>query len=117
MNSPELLDQAKIVFLKKLGKAKPAFFPDLVKAFITGSTEIVTELNTHPSDAKRIFQLGHKLKGMSGNLGALQLEELARQIEAAGQANQIENLNSLIEETAAVYKKTNEALQTLLGSE
>jgi HPt (histidine-containing phosphotransfer) domain-containing protein len=105
-----LLDEEKISYLIDLGKGKPDFMAQLFNAFTTCSLETLDEMENAKSDSKKISQLGHKLKGMAGNIGAVKLEAVAAEIEAAGIAARLTNISVLIREANNIFQATQESL-------
>ena len=57
----------------------------------------------------------HSLKSTSANLGALQLSELARQIEHGGRAGNLSNPSALVARLVAEFMRVEGALRGLLG--
>ncbi len=54
-------------------------------------------------DAEQVRKLGHGLKSLSANVGALQLNELAKALEQAGQHNQIEKAREILDAMQPAY--------------
>lgn len=106
----KLLDDEKIHYLLELGKTKPHFMPQLVEAFAKCSVEIFKELKGRRTEPETIFHLGHKLKGMSSNIGAQKLERLAAEIENAGKDGKLYDIDALIEEAEIAFFQTRELL-------
>lgn len=108
-----VLDQEKLNFLISLGKTKPEFMPQLVDAFVKCSVEILEELKS-VSDSEKVFHLGHKLKGMSGDIGAIKLEKIALEIEQSGQSGKTKTLPTLLKSAEETFESTRELLQSFL---
>lgn len=61
-------------------------FPLLVRTFLNDSLQRITAITAalDCGDAEALRRAAHSFKGSSGNLGALQLAELCRQLEERG---------------------------------
>lgn len=112
----EILNQEKIDYLTSLGKLKPLFMPQLVKTFTKCANEILRDLDLESNEAKDFFHLGHKLKGMCGNIGATKLENIALTIETAGQKGDIKGIKLLIQEARDAFVATEESLLQLISN-
>jgi HPt (histidine-containing phosphotransfer) domain-containing protein len=56
-------------------------YPKLLDTFLDDSQKRVEALRTARDDAKALGLIAHSFKGSSGNLGAVRLAELCRQLE------------------------------------
>jgi len=88
---------------------------------------VVTQfLEDAPSRIKRLAQLtasddlveagreGHALKGAAGNIGAKELEALARKVETAGKSRDIHGIEAAMEEIRDAYPRLENVLRNFL---
>ncbi|MBF0477296.1 MAG: response regulator, partial [Deltaproteobacteria bacterium] len=69
------------------------FYAEILDVFLQDGAEEIAALEkaVAKSDAQLIRELGHKLKGASGNVAAMRLQDLAFKMEQAGKAGLIDN--------------------------
>ncbi|MCP4750085.1 MAG: hypothetical protein GY866_04285 [Proteobacteria bacterium] len=98
-------------FLETRKVIADTFLSKLIETFYAEVPKLVSKIKFHQQNAEeeRIRELGHKLKGMCLNMGAMYLSEIARKIEEEGR----EKLPVLIREIDAAFDKTRRELDKL----
>jgi two-component system sensor histidine kinase/response regulator len=101
-----------------LGKKKP--YLNLLRKFIAGQPSFITDLDQAVSngDYTTAERLVHTLKGVSGNIGAMEIRETATMLETAiREQPSKDTLRPLITNLAIQLKKLTESLETALPKE
>lgn len=101
-----------------LGKKKP--YLNLLRKFMAGQPSFITDLDQAVSngDYTAAERLVHTLKGVSGNIGAIEIRETATILETAiREQPSKDTLRPLIKNLAIQLKKLTESLQTVLPKE
>ena len=104
--------------LAELREAMGEGFGDVVDLFIRSTPELVGKLKaaTAQRDAKLLFQTAHTLKSSSGNLGALGLSALCRELEALGRKGETLGCLELVARIELEYAAVQETLKRYNGS-
>lgn len=91
--------------LQELRTVMGSEFPLLVQTFIKDSGERVESIRRAcaAADADALRRAAHSFKGSSGNMGALQLSELCRQLEELGRDGSTAGAPLLAERLAAEF--------------
>jgi HPt (histidine-containing phosphotransfer) domain-containing protein len=91
-------------------------FFDLLKTFLRDMPIQVADIRAaaDQGDAAALYCSAHKLKSGSGAIGALQLAELARQLENLGRRGTLANIGPLLQQAQASAEQTSTVLQALL---
>jgi signal transduction histidine kinase/HPt (histidine-containing phosphotransfer) domain-containing protein len=108
------LDQRTLNDLKSLNdptEARP-FLDDLIETYLQGTPSVIDELEgaIHRREARQIESLSHKLKGMSRNLGARLVGDLAEEIENRAAAMDLATGQVKIQEVRNAFEKCAAAL-------
>ncbi len=114
----EILDQTVIEALRELGgDDDPELFAELVGLFLSDTPERIKELHRafDADEPDAIERAAHALKSSAANLGALQLSELFKQIEAAGRASDMQVAGELVGRTDESYQQVEAALKAELN--
>lgn len=117
MSERPVLDPEVIESLKLLGgEDDPALFRDLVEIFIKETPPLIAKLEQAlaSGDAHALERAAHSLKSSSGNLGALGLSSIFRDVEMAGRAQEIERARPLVDRSRGEYVEVEHALKALL---
>ena len=95
----------------------PGLFAELVELFLSDTPPRLGELAEAMAarDASRIEAVAHSLKSSCGNLGALGLADLFRQIETLGRDASLEDVPSLVAESDQEFQRVEDALRSELG--
>ena len=112
--------KANIVLRETSGKAATQNLPDLastVTKILPGQLHRlqlrdseVTYIFHNEKDAKALQTQAHSLKSSSANVGARELAELARELEALGRTGQTTDAAGLVERMATEFLRVREAL-------
>lgn len=82
-------------------------YPTLLDVFLKDSEQRVAQLrhwlNSPEPDLQALSLDAHSFKGSSGNMGALQLSELCRQLEDQARRGQRDGLEQLIDQIDSEY--------------
>jgi HPt (histidine-containing phosphotransfer) domain-containing protein len=110
-----IMDYAIIADLREVMAAK---FPDLVRILLCTLPLQLTDIYTAVAqgDADALYRTAHKLKSGTGSIGALQLSELARRLEAMGRSGNLADVTPLLEQTRITAEHTRASFQSLLDS-
>jgi len=90
-------------------------FGELVDAFIADSEEKLSALHDAlaQGNATRVGELGHSLKGASGNICAAALADIYKQIEHAGRDQNLDGVADMVSQAEAVFQEVRVELQAL----
>ncbi len=98
---------------------KQELYVSMLKKFAVNQESVVQQIQSALAENDQITaeRLAHTLKGLSGNIGAHSLQELAGQLEAALQAHETaENLTVMLTEIAEQLAALIAALKSWFGS-
>ena len=90
--------------------------PSLVDEFISDASLKVEALKSHVSnnDVENIFGVSHSLKSSSANLGATQMSEICKTLEASSRAGNTEGTIDLVSRLGEVLIATSDELRSLI---
>jgi CheY-like chemotaxis protein/HPt (histidine-containing phosphotransfer) domain-containing protein len=112
------LDPSTVAALRELGVAE---FEKLVGLFLKDGAARVAALRnaTKEGDAHEIAEVAHSLKGSSGTIGATELADICRQLQAAASSGGLATALPLIDSVGAGFDRASRALREELqaGSE
>ncbi len=113
--SPQLpVDPEVIEMLASLQEpGEPDLIVELVALFLRDTPERLRDLRDQPLEASRAARVAHAVKGSAGNLGASLLQELASDLEQAGQRG--ESAVALAAHADAVFAEFARVEQHLLA--
>jgi signal transduction histidine kinase/CheY-like chemotaxis protein len=94
-----------------------AEFLSLIRVFLEDTPRTLQRLQAAASanDTSTLIASAHSLKSTSANLGALQMSELAREIEHGGRAGTLTNARVPVARLVAEFVRVEGALRGLLG--
>lgn len=92
-------------------------FLSLIRVFLEDAPRSLQRLQqaAAANDTASMVAAAHSLKSTSANLGALDMSELARQIEHGGRSGTLANPNALVARLVAEFVRVEGALRALLG--
>jgi CheY-like chemotaxis protein len=92
-------------------------FLALIRVFLEDTPRTLQRLQraAELGDTSTLVSSAHSLKSTSANLGALDLSELARQIEHGGRAGTLDSPQLLVARVVAEFVRVESALRGLLG--
>jgi HPt (histidine-containing phosphotransfer) domain-containing protein len=108
-----IMDNATITELKEIMAED---FPDLVKTLLRDMPSQLTEITqaVMREDANTLYLTAHKLKSGTASIGALQLSELARQLEEKGRSGYLVEVKALLNEIHHSAELTRVSYRNLL---
>ncbi len=88
------------------------FLNELVNEFIEDVSVKLQNLKMHlkSGDIEAILLIAHSLKGSSGNLAAISMQEAARQLESAGKKGDLKMVTAYLKVIESEYEKFREFL-------
>ena len=113
------LDPEVVQSLKELGgDDDPGLFGELVDLFLRDMPPRLGALDEalQSKDAKALERAAHSMKSSCGNLGAMGLAELCRQIELFGRAGDVDSAQSLVQSSRDEYERVCTALSQELSN-
>jgi len=113
--SKSFLDMEVISGLKEIGDK--AFLKDMVNLYLTQSVELIDRIknDSAKSNFNEIYLEIHSLKGSSLNLGAKDIADLCKQIEAKIKDNDTPGLMYLVKELEKTFESTKEELLEIVN--
>jgi HPt (histidine-containing phosphotransfer) domain-containing protein len=111
---PAALDPITISGLRSLsGEDEPDFLKDLIEIYFKDVEELLATLRKAIAtlDIKAIEYASHRLKGSSGNLGAMTLVGLLQKLEDAAEEGRLEQAPQLLAKIEAEYNRVKIALR------
>lgn len=115
---PPAVDSEVIEMLASLQEpGEPDLVVELVSLFLRDTPERLHELVERPLDPTRTARVAHAVKGSAGNLGAQVLQDLASQLEQAGQRGESPAvLHRLVESLELEFRRVEQHLRELLAA-
>ena len=109
----EPLDRKRLQTLRELQEATGHdFLGEVIDLFCTDTPARLAGLREALAggDLEKIEQLAHSLKGSSSNVGAVQIEALARQIEERAARGSAGGVSELLDVADGEYQRARDAL-------
>lgn len=119
MSTGPILDPEAIQALRELSPdGDGEFLRELITIYLTDTPKQIAQIEEALArqDVTIVVRAAHTIKGSSGNFGAEEFARLAREIEAAGKANNLAAAAVLLPELKSRYEKVAAALKELAGS-
>jgi HPt (histidine-containing phosphotransfer) domain-containing protein len=112
-DTPFFIDPAAIARLERIGGVKLA--RDLIAMYVELGPQRISAFRSavQAGDAAAVERATHTLKSTAGNLGAVQLQQTAQQMETMAAEGSIDN--EVARKLEAQYEQTVTALQKILG--
>jgi PAS domain S-box-containing protein len=114
---PATLDKRRLAELRELQiPGGPDVLAGIIEAFLKNATVRLPELQQalRQNHLEKVKELAHMLKGGSGTLGAVQMAELCKQLEAKGYAGDLSQTQALWQALAAEFARVRSALEAEL---
>ena len=91
----------------------PEFVGELIDAYLEESPALIAKMSAtaEVGQADEFTRAAHSLKSSSASVGASELSEMARALEARGKAGHIEGLSSELDILQTLFARTQTALQ------
>ena len=115
-HNASVLDMAVIDSLKELGgEDDPGLLTELIDLFLADAPTYMVMLREaiESDDPAAMERAAHTLKSSSANIGALQLSELCRELEAAGRGQCVSGSAVIYQRTEQHYRDVCSALEGL----
>ena len=116
-DNDSVLDPDVIEALKSLSdEGDPGLFGELVEMFLDDTPMRLASIReaVEVSDAKALEAAAHSLKSSCGNLGAIKLADLCRDLERLGREGQLEGASSLSKQSTDEFARVHDALRAEL---
>ena len=112
-NETPALDADVISSLRELGGDDPSVFVELVALFLEDTPPRIAALEAAVASgsAADLEAAAHALKSSCGNLGALRLAALFKDLEACGHSADVESAASLVARSKSEFHRVEEALR------
>ena len=111
------LDMETIAVLKELGgDDDPELFNEIVDLFLEDTPTRLRALQAAAAegDARAVEETAHALKSSCGNLGALLLADLCRELETRGRSRELGAVPSLVERSSTEFQNVAAALRAVM---
>ena len=119
MSADSIIDPEAIQALRELSpEGDGEFLRELIDIYLTDTPKQILQLEEALSrqDAVVATRAAHTIKGSSGNFGAEEFARLAKDIEAAGKANNLPAAATLVPEFKRQFEKVAAALKQLAAT-
>ncbi len=120
ISAPAPLDQSVLDRLRALQReGRPSILRKLGNAYFEASSEVLETLRDAVTgdDAKGIWQMAHKLRSSSLNLGASELAKHCKELESLGESGSTEGAARVFSRIEAEYERACAALNAELDGE
>ena len=89
--------------------------PSVINEFLKDSSMKISDLEclVKSFEPEKVFAISHSLKSSSANLGALQMSELCREIEAISRNGSMDNVPELFDSLKTIFSASSEELKKL----
>jgi HPt (histidine-containing phosphotransfer) domain-containing protein len=117
MDQP-VLDQAVLETLRKLTPAgEPDVLAEVLRLFLDEVPPRIARLRNarESGNIEEMHRAAHSLKGSAGNIGARQLYEVCRQLDALGKAGDLAGAAPLVDALDVEFDKVESAINRLIG--
>lgn len=113
LTSGGVLDQEVLDNLRALQRPGKRIFEKIIGIYLNDSPKAIAELENalEVGDAKQIAYLAHRLRSGSANLGATNLVNYLRELEAVGRTDSWKSAASLIAQVKDEYTRVDTALR------
>jgi CheY-like chemotaxis protein len=112
-----ILDPASIKRLQTtLGEQAATLLPTLIENFFEDAIQLQERARRafEQGEAKELQRSAHTLKSNARNFGAIMLAETCQEVEYRAKIGELTGIKNLVSRIELQYKKTREALETLL---
>jgi HPt (histidine-containing phosphotransfer) domain-containing protein len=98
-------------------EGEPDLVGELITVYLSEAAKSIDDLGKflQAEDAQGIYNMAHKLKSSSANLGATNFASLLKQAESMGRQNQIEDAARLFPEICREYEAVRKRLEAELA--
>jgi len=115
--TPQLLslDKDRVRELQELACDDPALLAELIDLFLTGTPELMDQMRraTEDNDGPTLRRAAHTLKGSSGQMGALRIQDICATIETLGGTGSLVGVEPLLAELSLAFARSVAELRSL----
>ena len=112
------LDKDRIRELQELAGGDSALLEELIDLFLTGAPELLEQMRhaAEDEDSGRLYRAAHTLKGSSGQMGALRMQELCGIIATVAGTGSLVGIAGLLSELSVAFERAVSELRQLRNS-
>jgi DNA-binding response OmpR family regulator len=109
------LDKDRVRELQELAGDDPALLRELIELFLSGAPDQLDRMRhaAEDEDAPALRRAAHTLKGSSGQMGALRLQEICGLIEALSATGSLVGVDALLSEASVAFERAVGELKVL----
>ena len=115
--APQLtsLDKDRVRELQDLACDEPALLGELIDIFLTGTPELIDQMRRalEDEDAASLRRAAHTLKGSSGQMGALRLQDVCATIATLASTGSLAGVEPLLSELSLAFTRAVGELRSL----
>ncbi|YAG15992.1 histidine kinase [Nostoc sp. DSM 114161] len=113
------IDAKTIKSLRNILRGDNAAFAELIECYLTETPKLVQNISTAiaTQDPQTLWKTAHQLKSSSASVGAMDLAQLCKQLEAQGRSNKFQTSLEAISQLHQEYEQVKTALQKELAKE
>ncbi len=119
MSDAAKMDMQTIDELKDLvDEDDPDFFVEIVKGYIETAKSSIQNLleAVNTNDVAKVASTAHCLKGSSGNIGALRMQEISFELEKSGNNTELTGSSELLTDLQEEFTKVTVVLEKEISS-
>jgi len=114
---PQLLslDKDRVRELKELTADDPALLDELIDLFLTDTPTLIDQMRrtTEDEDSPTLRRAAHTLKGSSGQMGALRIQDICSTIETLAETGSLVGVEPLLTELSLAFARSVSELRSL----
>ena len=115
--APQLLslDKDRVRELQELASDDPSLLGELIDIFLTGTPELIDQMRRalEDEDSASLRRDAHTLKGSSGQMGALRIQDLCATIETLASTGSLVGVEALLSEVSLAFARAVGELRSL----
>ena len=110
------LDKDRVRELQELASGDSQLLQELVDLFLSNAPELLQQMRraAEDEDATALGKAAHTLRGSSGQMGALRMQELCNTVQALATTGSLVGVESLLAEVSAAFERAVSELKTLV---
>ena len=103
-----LIDNGIIEQLIAMEEVDPGFFGELIDMYVEDSEKLISDIDIaiKEKDSQRLGKESHGLKGISANIGAMVVSDLALELENKGKNGDLSDIEALFTELKNLNEQT-----------
>jgi DNA-binding response OmpR family regulator len=109
------LDKDRVRELQELASGDAHLLQELIDLFLSNAPELLQQMRraAEDEDAAALRKAAHTLRGSSGQMGALRMQELCNTVEALATTGSLVGVESLLAEVSAAFERAVSELKAL----